>query len=184
MSGVCALLPWTAEEFQCICGVPKAQLCTLREDGGAVCSLLLSFGPAVELIAVLQIMLSPDARNTAWVSFDGRKRQEICHGDRSDLSSDCVISKYRKSWFMQLPHSLASAKKVFGSEEGSFYKPQHLLEHKLHWKDFISNLSSLDLPIKAREMFRLCKHCMLGKEGGHIFRKLWEFSLQDKSQEF
>lgn len=71
--------------------------CTLREDGGAVCSLLLSFGPAVELIAVLQIMLSPDARNTAWVSFDGRKRQEICHGDRSDLSSDCVISKYRKS---------------------------------------------------------------------------------------
>lgn len=30
-----------------------------------------------------QIMLSHDARNTAWVSFDGRKRQEICHGDRS-----------------------------------------------------------------------------------------------------
>lgn len=27
-------------------------------------------------------MLSCDARNTAWVSFDGRKRQEICHGDR------------------------------------------------------------------------------------------------------
>lgn len=30
----------------------------------------------------LQIMLSPEARNTAWVSFDGRKRQEIRHGDR------------------------------------------------------------------------------------------------------
>jgi len=29
-----------------------------------------------------QIMLSRDARNTAWVSFDGRRRQEICHGDR------------------------------------------------------------------------------------------------------
>ena len=28
-------------------------------------------------------MLSSEARNTAWVSFDGRKRQEICHGDRS-----------------------------------------------------------------------------------------------------
>lgn len=27
-------------------------------------------------------MVSPDARNTAWVSFDGRKRQELCHGDR------------------------------------------------------------------------------------------------------
>lgn len=28
-----------------------------------------------------KITLSPDARNTAWVSFDGRKRQEIQHGD-------------------------------------------------------------------------------------------------------
>lgn len=28
-----------------------------------------------------QITLSPDARNTAWVSFDGRRRQEIQHGD-------------------------------------------------------------------------------------------------------
>lgn len=74
-------------------------------------------------IPVFQIMLSPDARNTAWVSFDGRKRQEICHGDRSELSSDCLISKYRKSWFMQLPHSLTSAKRVFGSEGRSFYKP-------------------------------------------------------------
>lgn len=97
LSDVTALLPWTAEEFQCNSGVPKTQLCTLREDGGGVCSLLLSFGPEVQLIAVFQIMLSPDARNTAWVSFDGRKRQEICHGDRSDLYSDCIISKYRKS---------------------------------------------------------------------------------------
>ncbi|KAB0399481.1 hypothetical protein E2I00_015793, partial [Balaenoptera physalus] len=28
-----------------------------------------------------QIMLSPEARNTVWVSFDGRKRQEVRHGD-------------------------------------------------------------------------------------------------------
>lgn len=34
------------------------------------------------LVFGAQIMLSRDARNTAWVSFDGRKRQEICHGDR------------------------------------------------------------------------------------------------------
>jgi hypothetical protein len=34
----------------------------------------------------LQIMLSPEARNTAWVSFDGRKRQEIRHGDRCGAS--------------------------------------------------------------------------------------------------
>lgn len=36
----------------------------------------------VYFLVISQIMLSCDARNTAWVSFDGRKRQEICHGDR------------------------------------------------------------------------------------------------------
>jgi NAD+ kinase len=29
----------------------------------------------------LQIKISPDSRNTAWVSFDGRNRQELHHGD-------------------------------------------------------------------------------------------------------
>ena len=29
----------------------------------------------------LKISVSPDSRNTAWVSFDGRMRQELCHGD-------------------------------------------------------------------------------------------------------
>ena len=29
----------------------------------------------------LKISVSADSRNTAWVSFDGRKRQELCHGD-------------------------------------------------------------------------------------------------------
>ncbi|NWH39839.1 NADK kinase, partial [Chloropsis hardwickii] len=87
--GVTALLPWTAEGFQCNCGVAKTQFCPQREDGGGVCSLLLSFGPEVELIAVFQIMLSPDARNTAWVSFDGRKRQEICHGDSISITTSC-----------------------------------------------------------------------------------------------
>ena len=33
-----------------------------------------------------QIAVSPGSRNTAWVSFDGRKRQELRHGDRSDTS--------------------------------------------------------------------------------------------------
>ncbi|NXQ77037.1 NADK kinase, partial [Quiscalus mexicanus] len=40
-------------------------------------------------IPVFQIMLSPDARNTAWVSFDGRKRQEICHGDSISITTSC-----------------------------------------------------------------------------------------------
>ena len=29
-----------------------------------------------------QISVSPESRNTAWVSFDGRSRQELKHGDR------------------------------------------------------------------------------------------------------
>ncbi|XP_015446033.1 NAD kinase isoform X3 [Pteropus alecto] len=36
-----------------------------------------------------QIMLSPEARNTAWVSFDGRKRQEIRHGDSISITTSC-----------------------------------------------------------------------------------------------
>ena len=31
---------------------------------------------------LFQISVSPDSRNTAWVSFDGRNRQELIHGDR------------------------------------------------------------------------------------------------------
>lgn len=42
----------------------------------------LAFCLQVICVVSVQIMLSPDARNTAWVSFDGRKRQEIKHGDR------------------------------------------------------------------------------------------------------
>lgn len=30
---------------------------------------------------ILQISISPDSRNTSWVSFDGRNRQELRHGD-------------------------------------------------------------------------------------------------------
>lgn len=43
---------------------------------------VLSVTSAFFFCVASQIMLSCDARNTAWVSFDGRKRQEICHGDR------------------------------------------------------------------------------------------------------
>jgi len=38
----------------------------------------------------LQIMLSPDARSTAWVSFDGRNQQELCADDRS-VDKKCRI---------------------------------------------------------------------------------------------
>ncbi|XP_032350844.1 NAD kinase isoform X4 [Camelus ferus] len=53
-----------------------------------ICPHSLSFRPIVVPAGVeLKIMLSPEARNTAWVSFDGRKRQEIRHGDRARLES-------------------------------------------------------------------------------------------------
>ncbi|XP_041702380.1 NAD kinase isoform X2 [Coregonus clupeaformis] len=55
-----------------------------------ICPHSLSFRPIVVPAGVeLKIMLSRDARNTAWVSFDGRKRQEICHGDSITITTSC-----------------------------------------------------------------------------------------------
>merc|ERR1712223_742107 len=46
------------------------------------CPHSLSFRPIVVPAGVeLKITVSPDSRNTAWVSFDGRRRQELEHGD-------------------------------------------------------------------------------------------------------
>ncbi|CAG9564978.1 unnamed protein product [Danaus chrysippus] len=48
-----------------------------------ICPHSLSFRPIVVPAGVeLKIALSPDARNAMWVSFDGRNRQELRHGDR------------------------------------------------------------------------------------------------------
>lgn len=47
-----------------------------------ICPHSLSFRPIVVPAGVeLKISVSPDSRNTAWVSFDGRNRQELTHGD-------------------------------------------------------------------------------------------------------
>ncbi|XP_053173657.1 NAD kinase isoform X1 [Scomber japonicus] len=55
-----------------------------------ICPHSLSFRPIVVPAGVeLKIMLSRGARNTAWVSFDGRKRQEICHGDSITITTSC-----------------------------------------------------------------------------------------------
>ncbi|XP_023847053.1 NAD kinase-like isoform X2 [Salvelinus namaycush] len=55
-----------------------------------ICPHSLSFRPIVVPAGVeLKIMLSRDSRNTAWVSFDGRKRQEICHGDNITITTSC-----------------------------------------------------------------------------------------------
>uniref|UniRef100_M3YSV1 NAD(+) kinase n=1 Tax=Mustela putorius furo TaxID=9669 RepID=M3YSV1_MUSPF len=55
-----------------------------------ICPHSLSFRPIVVPAGVgIGIMLSPEARNTAWVSFDGRKRQEIRHGDSISITTSC-----------------------------------------------------------------------------------------------
>ncbi|KAM8830187.1 NAD kinase isoform 1-T1 [Synchiropus picturatus] len=55
-----------------------------------ICPHSLSFRPIVVPAGVeLRIMLSCDARNTAWVSFDGRGRQEISHGDSITITTSC-----------------------------------------------------------------------------------------------
>ncbi|XP_054440089.1 NAD kinase [Pteronotus mesoamericanus] len=55
-----------------------------------ICPHSLSFRPIVVPAGVeLKIMLSPEARNTAWVSLDGRKRQEIRHGDSISITTSC-----------------------------------------------------------------------------------------------
>ncbi|XP_043912194.1 NAD kinase [Protopterus annectens] len=55
-----------------------------------ICPHSLSFRPIIVPAGVeLEIMLSPDARNTAWVSFDGRNRQEIFHGDSIIITTSC-----------------------------------------------------------------------------------------------
>ncbi|KAM8850729.1 NAD kinase b isoform 2-T4 [Spinachia spinachia] len=55
-----------------------------------ICPHSLSFRPIVVPAGVeLMITLSPDARNTAWVSFDGRRRQEIQHGDCIKITTSC-----------------------------------------------------------------------------------------------
>ncbi|ESO99523.1 hypothetical protein LOTGIDRAFT_231115 [Lottia gigantea] len=47
-----------------------------------ICPHSLSFRPIVIPAGVeIKLMLSPEARSTTWVSFDGRSRHEIKHGD-------------------------------------------------------------------------------------------------------
>ncbi|KAH0953211.1 hypothetical protein HN011_009357, partial [Eciton burchellii] len=47
-----------------------------------ICPHSLSFRPIVVPAGVeLKISVSPDSRNTSWVSFDGRNRLELFHGD-------------------------------------------------------------------------------------------------------
>lgn len=58
-----------------------------------ICPHSLSFRPIVVPAGVeLKISISPDSRNTSWVSFDGRNRQELFHGDRWGFPSDSLLN--------------------------------------------------------------------------------------------
>ncbi|XP_062962258.1 NAD kinase isoform X1 [Cynocephalus volans] len=78
-----------------------------------ICPHSLSFRPIVVPAGVeLKIMLSPEARNTAWVSFDGRKRQEIRHGDSISITTSCYpvpsicVQDPVSDWFESLAQCL------------------------------------------------------------------------------
>lgn len=78
-----------------------------------ICPHSLSFRPIVVPAGVeLKITVSPDSRNTAWVSFDGRKRQELEHGDSLHVTTSIypvpsICSQDQISdWFASLAECL------------------------------------------------------------------------------
>ncbi|KAJ8371103.1 hypothetical protein SKAU_G00111310 [Synaphobranchus kaupii] len=96
-----------------------------------ICPHSLSFRPIVVPAGVeLKIMLSRDARNTAWVSFDGRKRQEVCHGDSITITTSCFpvpsicFRDPVNDWFESLAQCLhwnvRKKQNYLGSEEDEF----------------------------------------------------------------
>ncbi|XP_070560436.1 NAD kinase-like isoform X2 [Ptychodera flava] len=53
-----------------------------------ICPHSLSFRPIVVPAGVeLKVMVPSDARSTAWASFDGRNRQEICQGQKVKITT-------------------------------------------------------------------------------------------------
>merc|ERR1719400_1188266 len=78
-----------------------------------ICPHSLSFRPIVVPAGVeLKITVSPDSRNTAWVSFDGRRRQELEHGDSLHVTTSIypvpsICSQDQISdWFASLAECL------------------------------------------------------------------------------
>lgn len=57
-----------------------------------ICPHSLSFRLLVVPAGVkLKSMLSPEARNTAWVSFNGWKKQELSRGHSISISTSCYL---------------------------------------------------------------------------------------------
>ncbi|XP_017017034.1 NAD kinase isoform X1 [Drosophila kikkawai] len=78
-----------------------------------ICPHSLSFRPIVVPAGVeLKISVSPESRNTSWVSFDGRNRQELFHGDSLRVTTSiypvpCICAQDQISdWFASLADGL------------------------------------------------------------------------------
>ncbi|XP_030378242.1 NAD kinase-like isoform X2 [Scaptodrosophila lebanonensis] len=78
-----------------------------------ICPHSLSFRPIVVPAGVeLKISVSPESRNTSWVSFDGRNRQELFHGDSLRVTTSiypvpsiCALDQIT-DWFASLADGL------------------------------------------------------------------------------
>ncbi|KAG3287909.1 hypothetical protein H1C71_011496, partial [Ictidomys tridecemlineatus] len=78
-----------------------------------ICSHLPSCSPKVVPAGVeLKIMVSPEARNTAWVSLDTWKPQEVCHGNSITVTASChllpsiCVRGQVSDWFKSLAQCL------------------------------------------------------------------------------
>ncbi|XP_017147871.1 NAD kinase-like isoform X3 [Drosophila miranda] len=78
-----------------------------------ICPHSLSFRPIVVPAGVeLKVSVSPESRNTSWVSFDGRNRQELFHGDSLRVTTSiypvpCICAQDQISdWFASLADGL------------------------------------------------------------------------------
>lgn len=95
-----------------------------------ICPHSLSFRPIVVPAGVeLKIKISPDSRNTAWLSFDGRNRQELHHGDALSVTTSvypvpsiCAQDQI-SDWFDSLADCLQwnvrKRQKNFGEDDDS-----------------------------------------------------------------
>ncbi|XP_045163575.1 NAD kinase-like isoform X1 [Mercenaria mercenaria] len=105
-----------------------------------ICPHSLSFRPIVVPAGVeLKIMLSPDARNSAMVSFDGRNRQEIRQGDSVRITTaqfplPAICAKDQiEDWFDRLAECL----------HWNVRKPQRSLDSSRNTSD--SNIPNNDV---------------------------------------
>lgn len=113
-----------------------------------ICPHSLSFRPIVVPAGVeLKIMVSPDARNSAMVSFDGRNRQEIKQGDSVRITTaqypvPAVCAKDQiEDWFDRLAECL----------HWNVRRPQKMLDVSRNPSDASINSNSVSSDVFTEE---------------------------------